>query len=173
MSRKAVASFILAAIALSFTSCMVWSMKDVRTMTERPAEGTPVVSVVKISGETVQFSKSDPGRVRGFAVVGTAKDAVARRIDITGPFPSIKERADGTIYEVVDGQGRVHSVRQVLARSENQMTILASTWMQVSIPLSDARQIEVRKTSMTLPVLLAAGVVAISVLPLLFVHVRF
>jgi len=138
-------------------------------MTERPADGTAVLSVVKTSGEVFQFSKSSPGRVQGFAVVGRGRDAVITRIELTGPFPLIRKKDDGTIYEVVDAKGRVYSVQGVLGRGEDRMTILASAWSQVSIPLADARQIEVRKSNaLLIAAIISGSLVALTLIPIIF-----
>jgi hypothetical protein len=115
------------------------------------------------------FSPSNPGRVQDFAVVGRGRDAVVTRIELTGPFPLIRKKDDGTIYEVVDAKGRVYSVRSGLGRGEDRMTILASAWSQVSIPFADARQIEVRKSNaLLIAAIIGGSVVALTFLPLIF-----
>lgn len=139
-------TFTLTAFALLSVSCVTWTTKDVKTMTERLPDNTEILSVLKASGECVEFSKSNPGRLRGYTIVGTAKDPVSEPMDLTGPFSLIKN-AKGTVLEVTDGGGQVHAVLKVLSTSGNQMKVLASTWTQVSIPLAEAQRIEVKKSN--------------------------
>ena len=171
MARKCVTLITISAFVLFSSSCVTWSKKDVKTLVEPPAEGTAVLSVVKKSGQVLQFSKADPGRVRGFAVVGTARDASARRLDIAGPFPSIKQRPDGTVTEVVDANGQAYSVRQVLSREKDRMTIMASELGPVSIPLSEASVIEVRKdNALPIAAIVLGGLVVLPTLVIVLLH---
>ncbi len=157
MFRKSVGLLTLAAFLIFSASCKTWGLKDVATMERHLPENSAVRRVVNNSGEVIQFSLSNPGRVRGYTIVGTAKDPVPKRVDLTGPFRSIKKRSDGTIYEVVDAKGQVYFVQQVVVQGDNQMAVMAAEWVQVSVPLSEARTIEIKKSNSLLTTLAVIG----------------
>ena len=154
MFRKVAASSVLAAFISFSASCTTWGTKEVKTLAQRLPENSAVLSVVKNSGEVISFSKSNPGRVRGYAVVGTPAE---KRVEIMGPVRSTKARADGSIYEIVDAKGQVYTVLRVLNRNDDRMTFLAADWVQVSIPLSEAREIEIKRGNPFLTTLAVIG----------------
>jgi len=162
MARKISALFTLAAFVLFSTSCMTWGMKEVRTLPQSLPENTAVLSVVMNSGQVIKFTKSQPGRIRGNAIVGTGMDSAAKQIDITGPF-TFRSAADGTAIGVVDGEGRAYAARKILSRDENRMTILASELNEVSIPLSEIHSIEVKKTNAVLTTVVVIGGLAVAI----------
>lgn len=82
MARKATAIFALAALALFSSGCMTWTRADLKTMSKPPTQGTPVLIVVKTSGERIEFSKSRPGHVSGDRVIGPATDGSPSSISI-------------------------------------------------------------------------------------------
>jgi hypothetical protein len=153
------AAMILTALALLSTSCMMWSTKEVMTIADWPKENQKVLSVVKASGEYVRFSKSDPGLMHGNVVYGLAISAWPESVEVEGPFPSVKKRPDGRIYEVTDRNGRVHSVREVLKDEGNKLTVVTNFMapVLVSVPMSEARLIQVKQTNVPLTLAAIAG----------------
>lgn len=167
MPRRLTALLVLATLILVSVSCFSWRMKDVRTLTEPLPENTEILSVAKSSGDTVLFSKSNPGRLRGYTIVGVARNAESQRLELTGPFNIMKD-ANGRVYEVKDGKGRVHSVAQILSQGDGRMTVLASPWTPVSIPLAEVHKVEVKKSNALRNAALASGgLVALVLLPFL------
>ena len=116
MSQRAISLFTLAGFVLLATSCVTWRTKNIGGITDAPGRGAMVMTVVKTSGERIEFAKSDPGRVRGLAIQGTALVRFSVPLEIQGPFSAIKARPDGSVYEVTDGAGRVHQVLRVSKR---------------------------------------------------------
>lgn len=169
--RKNCASLLaLATVVVYSSACITWSKKDVKTLAEPPAENTPILSVVKASGEVVQFSKADPGRVHGYTIVGTARDPLVKQVDIEGPFSLIKMGSGQRITGVTDGKGQAYAVEKVLSRDGNRMTILASERESVSIPLADASVIEVqRHNALTITAVVLGGLVVVPTLGYLLV----
>ena len=147
MSRKATALFALAAFVLFSTSCTTWRTKAVYTPDDYPGPNKKVLSVVKTSGELVEFSKEEPGRVRADAVVGVTTVLQKMNVEIEGPFFSVKKRTDGTIYEVTDAKGQIHPVLLVLKEEPNKLTaqVRYPTTLRVSIPLSDLRSVQIKR----------------------------
>lgn len=149
MSQRAISLFTLAGFVLLATSCVTWRTKNIGGITDAPGWGAMVMTVVKTSGERIEFAKSDPGRVRGQAIQGTALVRFSVPLEIQGPFSAIKARPDGSVYEVTDGAGRVHQVLRVLKRGDAEWSILIidRTTRPVSIPLTDVRQIRFKRHS--------------------------
>ena len=161
MFRKATSLFTLAAFVLISVSCTIVKTVDVRTAPP-PGHRARIIRLVKTSGESVLFS--GVGRVDGSAIKGQAVVSVQERIP--APVSSVKERADGSVYEIVDRDGRVHPVSRVLSKGENEWTILVlgGTVQSVSIPLSEVVLIEYRKTDTALTILAITPVVALTLL---------
>ncbi len=162
MARKISAFFTLAAFALFSTSCMTWRATEVRTMPRPLPENTAVASIVLNTGRVIEFSKSAPGRVRGFSVVGTGRDPVAKQVDIEGPFSFTRDET-GLITGVVDGKGQAYVVKKILSKDERTMTLVAWASNQVSIPLAEIATVKVRKTNTLMTSLAVIGGLAVIV----------
>jgi len=166
MSKKPVTGITLAAFVLASTSCTMWRTKTIDGISGAPGKSAKIMSVVKASGERIDFSNSDPGRVRGLVITGTAIAGLSVPIDIQRPFSSIKKRADGTVYEITDESGRVYAVQSVLKEDEARWSVLINerTVRQVSIPLSDVRQVRFKKINPTLTLIAIAVPVSLGLL---------
>jgi hypothetical protein len=159
MSGKTAPTSALAVLVLLSASCTMWSTKEVRTITDWPKENQKVLSVVKASGEYVRFSKSDPGLMHGNAIYGMTSSTVSAPVEGEGPFPSVKKRSDGGVYEVTDRDGRVFPVREILKEEGNKLTIAVRRTERetVSVPMSEARLIQVKQTNVPLTLAAIAG----------------
>lgn len=159
----------LAAFILASASCTMWRTKDISTVRDVPDRSTRIESVLKASGEHINFAKSDPGRIHGFVIEGTALARLSVPIEIQGPFSSIKKRADGSVYEITDSDGRVHQVQRVLKEGDGRWSILINdmTTQPVSIPLSEVRQIHFKESRP----LLAFIAIAVPTLGLLYLAI--
>lgn len=162
MSKKVAALFTLAAFVLFSTSCTMWRTREINTTADYPRENRKILSVVKASGELVEFSKSNPGRLKGNVIIGGATVVVEKRSEIVGPFPSIKKDDHGRIFEVTDSSGRVHSVQEVLKEETNKLTVQArySTSGGVSIPLSEVKLVRFKTTNGVMTALAVLGGIA-------------
>ncbi len=167
MGRRASVLFTIVVFAVFSVSCTMWPTRASRAETDYPSQGRRVLRVVKADGEVVDFSKSRPGMIRRDAVEGMARGLVKGRVEIRGPFALIRKRADGTISEVTDAEGKVHYVQSVLNEGPEAMTIQenSSEVSSVSVPLSDVRLITFKKTNtvLTLMALAAGGAVGLLV----------
>jgi hypothetical protein len=171
MSRRLAATLTLTALASLSAACFSWRTKDVRVLAEPLPENTMILSVLKISGEVVLFLKSSPGRLRSYMIVGVGRDEELKSLELAGPFKIMKD-AKGRIYEVTDGKGQVYTISQVLSQNGDRMSVQASVWTPVAIPLAEARQIEIRKNNILRNlVLVSGGLVAITFLPILIPHI--
>jgi hypothetical protein len=159
-ARSAVRGLTAAAQAFLSTACMTWATKDIRTVADWPRQNQKVLSVVTASGGLVQFDKSSPGRMQGSAIYGLATTFAKEPIELEGPFPSVRKRADGSVFEVTDRNGKVYGVKEVLKTEEDRMIVLERSTgpAVVSVPIADARLIKVRKTNGPLTFLAIMGV---------------
>jgi len=145
MFNKAHAMIVLSAFTLLSTACITWSRTDVKTMAKPLREGTPVLSVVMNSGQVIEFTKADPGLVKGSSVVGAGHDSAMREMEVAGPFSTIRKDGSGKIFEVVDAKGQGYVVKTVIKRDEVRMTILGSESRQYAIPLAEISTVEFKK----------------------------
>jgi predicted DNA binding protein len=146
----------------------MWTTKNV-TPYDHPGQRAKIISLVKKSGDLVVFSGADPGRVLGDVITGTAIVGVEERIPT--PIPTIKKRADGSVYEIVDRDGRTLLVWKVLNEGETEWTILAAgnAAQRISVPLAEISQVKYKKTNVALTILAIAvpaalGLVVLGVL---------
>jgi hypothetical protein len=152
-------------ILLLSTACFTWSRKEVRTLTSPFPDGTAVLSVVKNSGQVVEFTKTNPGRIKGYMVVGAEKDAEVKQFEITAPFTSIRQDDKGRIVELVDGKGQGYVIKAVIRSEESRMTFLGVESNRLTIPLKEIATVRIRKNNSLRVTAIVLG--AIVVLPLL------
>jgi len=148
---RAKQSGLITVMVLAFlsTACMTWATKDVRTVADWPRQNQKVLSVVTASGGLVRFTKSSPGRMQGNAIFGLAVLHTQQPIELEGPFPSVKKRSDGGVYEVTDRTGKVYVVKEVL-KTEGDRMIVVERWtapVVVSVPMADVRLVKLRRTN--------------------------
>ena len=174
MPRKAVALMTMIVFVLFSTSCMTWGTKEIRTTADYPGQNSGILSVVKKSGEVVEFSRMAPARIVGNQVIGTTNVVIVRDIEIEGPFRLIKRLADGTATEVTDAKGRVWSIRSVLKEEPNKMTVRVADHVTgpVTIPLSEVWQVKIKRADVALTVLAGLGFVAVTGVALLAYYVN-
>ncbi len=159
-ARRIARITMTAALACLSSACMTWATKDIRTVADWPRQNQKVLSVVTASGGLVQFDKSSPGRMQGKAIYGLAVLYAKDPIELEGPFPSVRKRADGGVFEVTDRTGKVYGVKEVLKTEEDRMIVLERSTgpVVVSVPIADARLVKVRKTNVPLTFLAIMGV---------------
>jgi len=159
---------LLAAFALVSTACVTWSRKEVRTLTSPLPEGTAVLGVVMNSGQVIEFTKTNPGRIRGYTVVGAEKDAEIKQFEITTPFTSIRQGDEGQIVELVDGKGQGYVVKAVIRSEEGRMTILGVESNRLTIPLKEIATVRIRQdNALPIAAILLGALVVLPVVILL------
>ncbi len=165
MTERRPIRVLLAACALILSTCVTWNNKDVKTLTDALPEDKAVLSLVKNDGQVVEFSKTNPGRVRGYTVVGVARNAEMREIEIAGPFSSIQQDEKGRVSAVTDGTEKNWVVGAVIKVGEDRMTILGTESNQLTIPLSEVSSLRIRQDNALLIAAILLG--AIVALPLI------
>jgi hypothetical protein len=149
MIKKAIALITLAAFIHCSTACMTMRTRDVRETGFRPSFRARILNVVTTSGATYWFTKSHPARVRGNAIVGTAMSGSAEAVELDGPFLEVRKRADGDVYEIVDGSGKVYSIGKVVKTDGARWIVLVNfTGLRpVSIPIKEVELVRVWKVN--------------------------
>jgi hypothetical protein len=159
MLRRTAASVTLAAFIASSSACMTWGTRRINTERPDPKPGKKVLSLLMRSGATVVFSTSDPGRVAGNAIVGTAVGGAWESVEIAKPVPLVKKRSDGSVYEITGHDGRVYPVGLVRSEDPDKMVIFVGVTKpaSVSVPLSEVASVEIRKFSIMKTALALGG----------------
>jgi len=161
MPRKIVTVITLAAFVLFSISCTIARTMET-TKFNHPGRRAKIVNLIKESGERVVFSGC--GRMEGDTITGMADAGIEKHIPT--PFSAIKEGADGSVFEIIDRNGQAHQVLAVLQKGETGWTILARGGMirQVSIPLSEVRQVTYTKINTGLTILALAPLAALGLI---------
>lgn len=149
MIKKTIVLVTLAAFIQCSTACMTMRTGDVQETGLRPSFRARILNVVTTSRGTYWFTKSRPARVRGNVVVGTATSGSVEAVELEGPFPIVRKRPDGKVYEIVDGSGKVYSIGKVVKTEGSRWTVLVtfSELRAVSIPVEDVKLIRVWKVN--------------------------
>jgi len=138
------------------------------TMDHPPKPDASILSLVTVSGNSVVFLPSDPGRVLGDLIKGTAITGIEERIP--APPLSVKRRPDGRVYEIIDRAGRAHPVFRVLQEGETEWTVVrsGSEPRRVFIPLSEVKQVSYKTRNVPMTYLVAPAMVVAALFCLLF-----
>ena len=162
MPRKWTAFFVLIWFVVFSEGCMTWGTRRIGRTAPPPRQGARIVSLVKASGATVLFSDRAPGRIVGNAIVGTAVRGAWEQVEVRKPLSLVRKRSDGSVYEVVAGDGRTYPVGSVVSEDADKMAffIVASRPAPVSVPLSEIASVKMRKLSLAKTVLALAGLFA-------------
>jgi len=158
MNKKIISLFTLLAFVIFSVSCYTTKTRRVNTSADWKGEKGKILWVIKTSGEYVEFSKDNPGRIIGDKVVGTAiilsKKVVIDRADIE----KIKRDQKGKILKITTKDGKIYKVVKGTEKEEKDkitfFTIYESNEL-VFVPLSDVKWKNV---------LIVVGVVAVAII---------
>jgi len=156
MSRKIISLFTLFAFIVFSVSCYTTRIKEVRTAADWKGKRGKILSLVKTSGEYIEFSKNSLGRIYEDKIAGTAV-VLSKEIDISrdnikefkkdkkGMISEIKNK-DEKIYHVVPGTAREVSIQSDLTGKEEERIIFFTTYEtseSIIIPLSEVKSVRV------------------------------
>jgi hypothetical protein len=165
MVRRTTGLLALAGAMALTTSCL--SMTTRSLTPDRPLDpDVRITDLVTTYGNTVVFSRHDPGRVEGDRIKGTAVSGIEVRVP--APPSSVHRDPHGRIFEVVDRDGRVHSVYRVLREGQTEWIVVpsGSGSGRIDIPLSEVKQVWYRTTNVSgtflfIPVAVVVGLTAL------------
>jgi hypothetical protein len=153
MNKKIISSFTLLSFIVFSISCYSTKLKKVRTAADWKGK---ILSLVKTSGEYIEFAKGNPGRIIGDEIAGTAV-VLSKEVEITrdnikrlktyekGMLTEVTFE-NGKIYHVATGTIRVVSIKDALTGKEEERIIFFTTYETsetVIIPLSEVKYIRV------------------------------
>ncbi len=79
MLRRTLVLFTIAAIAASSIGCVTWPTREIQSDADLPPREIAIVSLVKTSGETVVFLRSNPGRISAGVIQGGVRTMAAEK----------------------------------------------------------------------------------------------
>ena len=146
MSRKIISLFTLLAFFIFSVSCYITRLKEVRTAADWKGKKGKILWVIKTSGEYIEFSKDNPGRIIGDKIVGKAiilsKKVVIDRANIE----ENKRDQNGKILKITTKDGKMYTVIKGTEKEEKDkitfFTIYESNEL-VFIRLSEVKWYEV------------------------------
>ena len=166
MRKKVISLFTLLAFVLFSISCYPIATKEIKTSANWQGKKGKIFSVVKTSGEYIEFSKENPGRISGDNITGTAiilsKEIILER----GAIKKVRKHRDGRIFEVIDKEGKIYHVVGLL-KEESYKVIFFVPYESselVSIPLSEVNSLEIKRLSPLWTAIVIAVPIAIIVI---------
>jgi len=175
MNRKIISLFTLLAFIFFSISCYTWKIKEIRTAADWRGEKGKILWVIKTSGEYIEFSKDNPGRMYGGMIAGTAVVLSKEKLEI--PRINIKKleinkkgmiseitHKNGKIYHVIPGTASVVSTEDDLTGKEEERIIIFATYEtseSVSIPLSEVKSVQVWSKDYVLSILVVLGAIGL------------
>lgn len=162
MRRKATVLAVLTVFIIFSGGCMTWGPRSIRATARPPKQGARIIGLIKTSGATVLFSASDPGRIVGNAVVGTARGGAWEQVEIRKPVPLVRKDEAGRVYEIVDRDGRTYPVGSILSEDADRIVIfiVGARVVPVSVPLSEIASVRIKKFDLVRTTLALAGLTA-------------
>jgi len=156
MKRKIISLFTLFAFIVFSISCYTTRLREVSTEGDWKGKKGEILSLVKISGEYIEFSKNSLGRVYGDKIEGTAV-VLSKEIDISQDnIKEFKKDKKGMISEIINKNGKIYhvvpgTIREVSIQSDltgkGEERIIFFTTYETSesiiIPLSEVKSIRV------------------------------
>lgn len=162
MKKKIISIFTLVAFAVFSISCYSTRVKEVRTATDWYWKKGKIFSVVKTSGEYIEFSEDFPGQIYGDKIVGNAiimsKEA---EIDLTN-IVKIRRHSDRNIFEIIDKEGKIYRAVGIAKEEEDKIiyfTPYPSSEL-VSIPLSEVKLLRIKRLDTLISASIMAGTLA-------------
>ncbi len=139
MTKKLAAWTTLLAFLLFDLACVIHTTK--REPPEKVYGGqTQILSVLKKSGEYIEFPKETPGRVMGDRIVGSERyleipNSDIKRIISKDGQPSEIEKVDGTKIPIA-----------AVWKTDEWKTVVRLDSSPLSIPLADVAMVTIRKS---------------------------
>lgn len=163
MSKKIIASFTMVAFFGFSLSCTITKKMRLDAAAIKENGNIKITQVVTESGEIIEFSKKQPGRILNECIIGIAERVIKKiEIDITDVEHN-KCNEKGEVNEIITIDGKVYKNFVGEVRKEKDryvfLTILESP-IKVSIPISEVRQVGVEGEKPYLIVLVITGIIA-------------
>ena len=150
MNKKIISIFTSLAFIIFSISCYTSRTKEIRTEADwegKKVKKVKILWVNKTSGEYIEFSKGNPGRIYEDKIVGTATIMSKKvEIDLTN-IKKIRKHSDGSIFKVIDKDGKKYPVVGKAREEEDKFIFFTTyeTFKSVFIPLSEVKSLRIKK----------------------------
>ena len=158
MNKKIISLFTLLAFVIFSVSCYTTKTRRKNTSADWQGKKGKILWVIKTSGEYIEFSKDNPGRIIGDKIVGKAiilsKKVVIDRANIE----ENKRDQNGKILKITTKDGKMYTVIKGTEKEEKDKITFFARYESnelVLIPLSEVKWKNV---------LIVLGVVAVAII---------
>jgi len=137
-------------------------MKNLRTTADRQRIKGKILSLVKISGEYIEFSKGNPGKIYEDEIIrGTAIKLSKEVVIDQANIKKIYKLQDGTIFEIINKEGKKYHVVGTVKREEGKFICFIPyvTSESVNIPLSEVKSVKVKNFNLFASLLVVGGII--------------
>lgn len=168
MIKKGIALLTLVAFSFWSFSCSSIKSTKLKSLPEENRSGLEILSLIKTSGEVVEFQTSDPGKFRYFTKFdATSPDKLQKKV-ITGSVVKNKRiifktdteeiiRENGKIVTVVTKDGDKISSPPFEEVEEKRDLVTFVDYEQIIIPLAEVDYVTIRRNATVTTIVLAAG----------------
>ncbi len=146
MNKKIISLFTLLAFVIFSVSCYTTKTRRVNTSADWQGKKGKILWVIKTSGEYIEFSKDNPGRIIGDKIVGKAiilsKKVVIDRANIE----ENKRDQNGKILKITTKDGKMYTVIKGTEKEEKDKITFFARYESnelVLIPLSEVKWVHV------------------------------
>jgi hypothetical protein len=110
MSRKIISLFTLLAFVIFSVSCYTTKTRRVNTSADWQGKKGKILWVIKTSGEYIEFSKDNPGRIIGDKIVGKAIILSKKIVIDRANIEENKRDKNGKILKITTKDGKMYTV---------------------------------------------------------------
>ena len=144
MFKKIICLVTFTAFSLFTFSCTIYSTKIEKTeiIPDQKAEKVLIYSVLKKSGEKIQFLKEHPGKIYKNNIIGTAEKEIELK----------KSNIDEIYYDknkIRTTDGKVYNIQEIILETKEKI-VFKATNVFVSIPISEIEMVWVKRVDQTL-----------------------
>ncbi len=168
--KKFISIFTMLAFIVFSLSCTITKNMRLDAANVRESGRIKILQVVKKSGEIVEFSKKQPGRVLNKSIIGIAERVTQEiEIDITDVEHN-KCNENGEVYEIMTIDGKVYKdfVGEVKKEKERYIfTTILKSHIEVSIPISEVKQVSFEGKKLNIPILVVLGIIVVVIIIIL------
>lgn len=161
--KKFISMFTMLAFIVFSLSCTITKNMRLDAANVKENERIKILQVVKKSGEIIEFSKKRPGRILNECIIGKA-ERVTKEIEINiTDVEHNKCNEKGEVNEIITIDGKVYKDFVGTVKKEKNtyiFTTLLESNIQVSIPISEVRQVGIESQKPHLVLFVIAGVIA-------------
>jgi hypothetical protein len=146
MNKKIISLFTLLAFVIFSVSCHITKTRRINTSADWQGKKGKILWVIKTSGEYIEFSKDNPGRIIGDKIVGKAiilsKKVVIDRANIV----ENKRDQNGKILKITTKDGKMYTVVKGTEKEEKDKITFFARYESnelVFVPRSEVKLVHV------------------------------